>query len=727
MQKIVKSILAGIPLALSTFSSLAMASQIPIGYVSWDVTEPGSGGQFDIVNQTGPNASALPDTSFPVTTSVHLSNLDLKVHFSDGSTEDFNSSYFTLSLDGISFIGSIIPIGGTNPQPTSATLTGVFSPLTISLSDGSTHSILAPFSSTILSSNGGNLEDGDLAIINANTTTPPVPEPASGFLTITGAVALGLLRSRRRQNGNTAKRSLPKINATAIMLLLMACVIGQQQAAWAVVPTAPVHLNTWSSPDSGVAGIDFVNVTGSGFPSASISPGAVNIVLSSSCKGATVATTTASSVKKVLGSNRRINFALPGTLAQGTYFISLSGVASDSTPFAASDCSEINVKHTNATLSACLPSSSLGVLAPSKSGPVTAYVPNGCWACGGTGLQVVPLEGGGAPVSVTTSGVVNSCSSNPATGQTVCVANNNDVYLLSGSTLNTTLTSGSNVFASFSGGSCKNCGVAINALKNQALISMGVSGPSNSGLQLLDLNTNVFSSPVPASNIVSENPSIDPTRGLVLSPGESGIYDLFQLAPTGAISGEFGKTFGATGEPDSAAEDCSTGVALSTLEFTLDLHITDLTQASFTAGSPGTWTAPGQIQHFPEFGGMGAGTSGISIAPGTAHLGIVAGEFGSNRIGVIQLPATSGSGTPGVVDYVATNLTPSFSLGLDPHTLTAYTSPNDGKAYGVLANSPAPTTLAVADLACILNSPARVGHNLAPTDAASCIRYIATH
>ena len=74
------------------------------------------------------------------------------------------------------------------------------------------------------------------------------------------------------------------------------------------------------------------------------------------------------------------------------------------------------------------------------------------------------------------------------------------------------------------------------------------------------------------------------------------------------------------------------------------------------------------------------------MAPGSAHLGIVTGEFGGNTFAVLQLPSTSGSGTPTIVDY-AVAVIPGFSSGFDPHTITAYTSPNNGKAYGLLANA----------------------------------------
>src|SRR5215472_2228103 len=77
--------------------SAAQATPIPLGFISWDVTVPGSFGQFDIVNQTGPNSS--PPT-WPVSTEVQFNSLSLVVDFSDGSTTTFDSSYFTLNPDG---------------------------------------------------------------------------------------------------------------------------------------------------------------------------------------------------------------------------------------------------------------------------------------------------------------------------------------------------------------------------------------------------------------------------------------------------------------------------------------------------------------------------------------------------------------------------------------------------------------------------------------------------
>ena len=177
----------------------------------------------------------------------------------------------------------------------------------------------------------------------------------------------------------------------------------------------------------------------------------------------------------------------------------------------------------------------------------------------------------------------------------------------------------------------------------------------------------------------------------------------------------------------------TTGIALSTVEFTRTLYLADLTQAVFVPGAPGTWSAPSQFQDFPEFAGFSAGTSGIAIAQGP-HLGIVAGEFGGSAFGVIQLPATSGVGIPAVVDWVSADVPSdpacggSFSNGFDPHTVTAYVSPNSGQAIGLMANGifgSAPTCLVVIDLQAVLTCTGfRSGHTC-PTIPAGAIRFVA--
>ena len=375
---------------------------------------------------------------------------------------------------------------------------------------------------------------------------------------------------------------------------------------------------------------------------------------------------------------------------------------------------------------ACLPSSSLSVLVQGTN--ATAYLPQANWGEGTAAVKVVPIETsaglgtGGAPTSITTGSLPNSCSSNSLTGETVCVGNDTDVYLINGTTLTSTLKSGATATESFSGGSCENCGVVVDSTTNRALITMGLSTGGPGGYQFLDLagTPPAFETPIPAGVGTSENVSIDPVRHLVLSPNESfengGVSDYQLVNISTATPALFNNDLSELGPQawDSAGEDCTTGIALATDEGTGNLFIADLTQAKFTPGTPaGTWTdAASQLVNFPEFDDFSAGTCGIAVAPGT-HLAIVVGEFGGNVEGVVQLPSTSGSGTPAFPDYVAFTVPElpddsEWSQGFDPHTVTAYVSPNSHKAYGVIENGDF-SFVAILDLQGLLNAP-RTGH-----------------
>src|SRR5262249_20601570 len=95
-------------------------------------------------------------------------------------------------------------------------------------------------------------------------------------------------------------------------------------------------------------------------------------------------------------------------------------------------------------------------------------------------------------------------------------------------------------------------------------------------------------------------------------------------------------------------------------------------------------------------------------------------EFGGNNVAAFQLPATSGSGTPAMVDYVAAGIpadpTGSFwAMGLDPHTVTAYESPSSHKALALMSNQ-ARTFLAIVDLQALLAAPRVAGtHTVDPS------------
>ena len=128
-----------------------------------------------------------------------------------------------------------------------------------------------------------------------------------------------------------------------------------------------------------------------------------------------------------------------------------------------------------------------------------------------------------------------------------------------------------------------------------------------------------------------------------------------------------------------------------------------------------TYTAPNAVATLATTAySFAAGLSGSAVAQGSGHLAVVTGEFGGNTFAVLKLPATAGTGTPALVDYAIAQIPSNaacggtFSAGFDPHTITAYTSPNGTQdAYAVFAGysgAGVPTCLAVVDMTTVINS-----------------------
>jgi hypothetical protein len=721
-------------LALAAFATAAYADSIPVGFVSYDVTGTNVA-QFDINNQTGPNSTG--DATFPVSTSVSLSSLSLDVKFSSGPDAIFGSSYFTLNADGISWMGNQLSTIVDQTQnglagAISATLTGSFDTTTFLLFNDNTAMVSPTFSATISDPTG--LADGDFAIIDATTSSgppPTVPEPTPFLLIGTGLLAMLGLRFRGSLASNLRALSRVRIGAGPLCGLLVAAgvVLSGVNSAGA----QPIKLNANTNPSIGTAGVTTVTLSGTGFPTGTVSPGSVTIAFSSTCGGTPAATELASAVTTIVGGFKRLTFLVPASLPPGTFYISVT----DGT-LKSSNCAVLTVTAAPPPTLTCLPTSSMAVITGKN---VDAYVPKGSWSSGTTGVSRVPIEGTDTPAAMSTPTEVNSCSSNSVTGETVCVDNGTGVFLIKGATITNTLTSSSNGFASFSGGSCHNCGVAINALTNTAVIAGGFTNGTNSGdgLQTLNLANNTFSTPFYSAHAVSENISIDPSLAYILSPNENNIYDIYKINKDGSLT-EYGNAQSPGGEFDSAAEDCTTEIALSTQEFTNNLFLADLKHATFTApsgGAPaGTWTAPSQSVLLNTYG-LSAGTSGISVAPGSTHLGLTSGEFGGDTFVVFELPATAGTGTtpPNLVDYAGAVMPPgpdgnAFTAGFDPHTITAYTSPNNNRAYGLLSDWSRgfPTYVGVIDLEALLKAPRSGLNTVDPTYdliAHGIVRYVA--
>ncbi|MFF4370556.1 hypothetical protein [Streptomyces sp. NPDC001594] len=86
---------------------------------------------------------------------------------------------------------------------------------------------------------------------------------------------------------------------------------------------------------------------------------------------------------------------------------------------------------------------------------------------------------------------------------------------------------------------------------------------------------------------------------------------------------------------------------------------------------------------------LSAGTSAASVAQGT-HTGVITGEFGGDALTATALPTTSGTGaTPAIGNWVTCETGGVFQMGLDPHTLIAYRSPDRGHAIALMVNDTA--------------------------------------
>ena len=376
----------------------------------------------------------------------------------------------------------------------------------------------------------------------------------------------------------------------------------------------------------------------------------------------------------------------------------------------------------------CEGTGSISELTSASGTNVIAYVPKGNWDSSATGIDVVNVEG----TSITNtqiptgSDVINSCASNSVTGQTVCTANNNDVWVLKGTALDPSvspdpLTDGASGSVGFSGGSATTTGVAMDTVNNRALLAISVGGVG--GFQFLDLATDTFEPPFASQDPggeISEDPLLDPIHNIIGSASEDNNFEVVNVKnSTSPQFYEQSLTSVVSGALDSTSEDCSTGILLSPAEFSdpSGVELADIQNAgtgggtaTFTTGSPGSWTAPEQFQSLTG-SSLSAGPSGSAVAQGT-HTGVVTGEFGGDGLTALALPTTSGAGvTPSISNWVTCETGPDsggipFTMGDDPHTLAAYQSPNGGDAIALLVNEGA-TEMVRVDLTQMLN-PATV-------------------
>jgi hypothetical protein len=449
------------------------------------------------------------------------------------------------------------------------------------------------------------------------------------------------------------------------------------------------------------------------------------------------------------------------------------------------------VTYTNASevsqVSACQPAGSLSTLLVSNNS-VVAYVPYSNWAGRGPhAIGAVNIEGS----YITDTKVdglgdtINSCATDPGINppQVLCTAQgpsegnySDNVYVFenvpNGNTHIPTFKYKVQTNASgdigFSGGFCRNCGIAIDPINHYAVVGLtdhdNASGKNYPGFEFLALQGGKAPVPKPIwrsrAGQISEDYLIDATSKppRLLSPAEgddcvdppNGIcapnYEIADLSYTG-ISGptptfQENQIFDKDSKlaPDSAAADCSIQVALSSLEPKINsnpsqVYAADITIANFdpknhlwdTNGPPPQQTLYSLTSSdLTESGGHNV-AGPIAVAQGGTHIGILSQEVGDRENGGntitafrLNLPPYSPS-NPTFADWITCDLGPEvgdkFRQGFDPHTVTAYKSPGGhkwykaGDAIAVLVNEAdvnhledPPSMLAVVDLSRMLDT-----------------------
>lgn len=417
-------------------------------------------------------------------------------------------------------------------------------------------------------------------------------------------------------------------------------------------------------------------------------------------------------------------YKAPGTATSDTvshltpgesYTFTITAGNAAGTSVASPATSPVIIDNVSGELRSCEGSGSISTLIYGRN--VVSYVPKGAWDSSTTGIDVVNVEGSSITSTQVSTGsdVINSCASNSVTGQTVCTANNNHVYILKGTRLDPSvspnpLTDGGSGTISFSGGAATTSGVSMDTPDNKALLALSVGGAA--GFQFLNLATDTFEPAFTTQDPggqVSEDPLIDPAHNLILSAGEDNNYELINVKKSTAPRFYEHPVSSVSGSLDSSAEDCSTGIILAPAEYSSpsQVEIADVSTATFTPGSPGSWSAPEKLQTLTG-SYLSAGASGSAVAQGT-DTGVVAGEFGGDGLTAMALPTSSGTGaTPAIGNWVTCETGPDpsgnfFSMGDDPHTLAAYQSPNGGHAIALLVNEGA-TEMVRVDLTAMLKS-----------------------
>ena len=150
--------------------------------------------------------------------------------------------------------------------------------------------------------------------------------------------------------GLSDPRVKPKNDGVGVLLAqrsLAASTASGSLSAISPAATTAVTLSPVTSPAAGQPGVTLINVTGSNFPSGTISPSQVTVSLSPVSTGTGASgTVSASSVTTIVGSTKRITFQIPLSInvpVPTPYAVSISGTTTTGNAFASSNTAALTI------------------------------------------------------------------------------------------------------------------------------------------------------------------------------------------------------------------------------------------------------------------------------------------------------------------------------------------------------------------------------------------------
>jgi IPT/TIG domain len=334
-------------------------------------------------------------------------------------------------------------------------------------------------------------------------------------------------------------------------------------------------------------------------------------------------------------------------------------------------------------------------------------------------VTTIPMPAGYSP---------NATAADQALLQVVVISYNSpDVQVIDASQdkLIATLTSPVTQFASFSGGNCMVCGVAVDPSSGIAIFDTA------QGYLTLDLSTRTFSPSfiaVPAGENFAYNANtrfvLNPTYGTSLFTGLQAIH-----IPDGSF---FDYSASVGNNPDAAAVDLNTDIAAVPDEFTGNQYLINLEAATFDSSTtPPSFSAPATL--FPiNFTDCGAELNDWSLvsAESSSHLLFLGTEF-ADCAAVETLPTGTLSGAPpapAVFQWGHVPASPdgfAWENGGDPHGIAVFTSVVSGKVYGFVINFNA-TWVARIDLSGVESAPPLAGGATGEVDLTPYVVFFAT-